>query len=128
MVIVTLLFLALIGLLVLIYWVFFPVSKEPTLYEQCDLFNSCGGNLQCDRHHRCLQPAGSPCSSNNDCYGDLICLEWVCAPAIGTISDTTNYLSDKPASKTNNQNGKLNNQNGKLNNQNGKLNKRVSWI
>lgn len=121
MVIVTLLFLALIGLLVLIYWVFFPESKEPTLYEQCDLFNTCGGNLQCDRHHRCLQPAGSPCSSNNDCYGDLICLEWVCAPAADSISDDSDYIPDKYKNKSNKPTDKLNNQNGKLN-------KRVSWI
>ncbi len=79
-------FIIIVGLIFLVCVIIFFISwfiqpteiKTPTLYEHCDLINTCGGNLQCDNRHRCKQIAGGPCSSNHDCHHDLLCINWIC--------------------------------------------------
>lgn len=61
------------------YGILNPIRKQEEkkiMYEECK--NNCGTGLTCDYTGVCKIPRNSNCATNDDCTGDLSCVNWIC--------------------------------------------------
>lgn len=52
------------------------LDEKKIMYEKCK--NDCGDGLTCDYTGVCKLPKNSSCSTDEDCTGNLSCVNWIC--------------------------------------------------